>query len=139
MSGHCRNAFTAIHSIGNKKVEYFINSLKLTGHSPKDQRRKHQNRKHKHNDDVFNLIKAHIKSFNGRGAHYFTKDSSKKYLPEYLSVSKMHTLFKEKYPDVKVSYESYRTIFNTYLIFHSDTRGLIPEAFATNIILSLNA
>lgn len=53
-------------------------------------------------------------SFNGRGAHYFTKDSSKKYLPEDLNVSKMHKLFKEKYPDVKVSYESYRTVFNNH-------------------------
>lgn len=92
----CRKAFTAIHGMSKKKVEYLINSLKLTGNSPKDQRGKHHNRKRRHTDEIVNLMKAHIVSFNGRGAHYSTKDSSKKYLPEDLIVSKMHTLFKEK-------------------------------------------
>lgn len=110
----CRKAFTSIHGITKKKVEYLINSLKLTGHSPKDQRGKHHNRTHKHSDEVLNLMKSHIDSFNGRGAHYSSKDSSKKYLPEDLNVSKMHSLFKNKYPDLKVSYESYRNIFNNH-------------------------
>lgn len=110
----CRKAFTAIHGISKKKVEYLINSLKLTGNSPKDQRGQHYNRKHKHSEDKVNLMKAHIGSFNGRGAHYSTKDSTKKYLPEDLNVSKMHTLFQEKYPEVEVSYESYRSVFNNH-------------------------
>ncbi|XP_022204396.1 uncharacterized protein LOC111049285 [Nilaparvata lugens] len=108
----CRKAFTAIHGITKKKVEFLINSLKLTGRSPKDQRGKHKNRKHRHNAEVIDSVKAHIDSFNGRGAHYSTKDTSKKYLPEDLSINKMHKLFMEKYPDIKVSYESYRSVFN---------------------------
>ncbi|RZF38967.1 hypothetical protein LSTR_LSTR003710 [Laodelphax striatellus] len=107
----CRKAFTAIHGITKRKVEYLINSLKLTGQSPKDQRGKHLNGSHKHSEEVLNLMKAHIDSFNGRGAHYSTKDTSKKYLPEDLSIKKMHKLFKEKY-DMKVSYESYQSVFN---------------------------
>lgn len=109
----CRKGFSAIHGISKKKVEYLINSLKWTGSSPKDQRGKHLNRKHAIPEETKEMIKAHINSFKGRGAHYCLKDSKKKYLPEDLNISKMHKLFKELHPNIPVSYDSYRSVFNT--------------------------
>lgn len=71
----CRKAFSAIHGVSKKKVEYLINSLKMSGISPKDQRGKHLNRNHKLSEEKVRLIKEHIESFKGRGAHYCLKDS----------------------------------------------------------------
>jgi hypothetical protein len=81
---------TTIHGISKKKVEYLMNSLKLTGSSPKDQRGKHFKRKHAIPEETKQMIKDHINSFKGLGAHYCLKDSKKKYLPEDLNISKMH-------------------------------------------------
>lgn len=38
----------ALHGTGRAKVAYILNSLKITGDTPKDQRGKHK--KHKHED-----------------------------------------------------------------------------------------
>ncbi|XP_022207917.1 uncharacterized protein LOC111064490 [Nilaparvata lugens] len=105
----CRKAFISIHGITNKKIEYLINALKETGCAPKDKRGNHKNRPHKISDEVRDLIKEHIGSFNGRGAHYCLKDTSKKYLPDDLNISIMHKMFTKKYPNVKCSYETYRS------------------------------
>lgn len=109
----CRKAFKSIHGIKEKKIEYLINELKKTGCSPKDQRGKHSNRPHKITDKTTDIIKKHINSFNGRGAHYSLRDTSKKYLPDDLNISVMHKMFKTKYPDIKCSYESYRAIMQS--------------------------
>lgn len=37
----------------------------------------------------------------------------KMYLPEELNIKKMYTMYKEKFPDNPISYETYRAIFNT--------------------------
>lgn len=108
----CRKEFSAIHGFSKNKVEYLINSLNMTGYSPKDQRGKHLNRKYVLSEVTKQMVKDHINSFKSRGAHYCLKDSKKKYLPEDLNVSKMYTHFKELHPNVTVSYDSYRHLFN---------------------------
>lgn len=52
-------------------------------------------------------------SFKGRESHYGLEKSRRLYLPEELNITKLYHMFKEKFPNVKLSYESYRTIFNT--------------------------
>lgn len=106
----CRKAFVSIHGITQKKVEYLVNGLKMTGCSPKDQRGKHSNRPHRITSETVDVIKQHINSFNGRGAHYCLHDTSKKYLPDNLNISIMHKMFRTKHPEVKCSYETYRGI-----------------------------
>lgn len=59
------------------------------------------------------LVEGHIRSFKGRVSHYSLKKSRKLYLPETLNIKKMYLLFCEKYPEQKISYESYRVIFTT--------------------------
>ena len=53
----------------------------------------------------------HIRSFRGRQSHYALSDTRKLYLAEDLNVQKMFELYCERYPDDKVSRESYRKIF----------------------------
>lgn len=74
---------------------------------------KHDSRPWKLPEATKDLMRDHISSFNSRNSHYGLKDSKKKYLDECLNVRKMYSLFKEKYPNVKGSYEIYRTIFTT--------------------------
>lgn len=88
-------------------------SLKEKGVAPIDNRGKHHNRPHKLSEVSKNVIRNHIKSFKGRKTHYSLHKTSKLYLPEELNVKKMHNMFSQKFPDVKISYETYRTIFST--------------------------
>lgn len=108
----CRDEFIALHGITKRRIEYLLTSLKNTGMSPVDKRGKHSRRPLKLSDDTCNKIAEHISSFKGRGSHYSTKDSQKKYLPEDLNIKKMWEMFKKLHPGNEVSYESYRTIFN---------------------------
>ncbi|CAH1113394.1 unnamed protein product [Psylliodes chrysocephalus] len=83
----CRDEFIALHGITRRRIEYLLTSLKSTGMPPTDKRGKLS-------DDTRNKMKEHISSFKGRGSHYSTKDSQKKYLPEELNIKKMWKCFK---------------------------------------------
>lgn len=109
----CRQAFMSIHGIKKKKLSYIQNSLKLTGMFPKDKRGENKNHPRKFQPHVLRFVCDHIKSFKGRKSHYSMKDSKRIYLPEELNIKKMFKMFCEMHPDVNVSYESYRRIFNT--------------------------
>lgn len=106
----CKRAFMAIHGITKGKVEHLLRTLKLTGVSPKNKRGKHKVRPGKLSTDTRNLIHDHIKSFKSRGSHYSLNQSSRTYLPEELNIKKMFQMFIQLHPDVKVSYETYRSI-----------------------------
>lgn len=108
----CRSAFLAMHGIGKKRLERLVKSLQLTGHSPKNERGKHGTRPWRIAEDSLNLIRNHISSFPARNSHYGLKDSKKVYLDESLNISKMYDFFKKANPDIKASYEIYRTVFN---------------------------
>lgn len=109
----CEKAFRAIHGITHSKLVYIKNSLKLYGVAPQDKRGKHSALHRKLADSTTSLIYNHISSFKGRKSHYSLHDSKKLYLPEDLNIKKMFTLFKEQHPNVHVSYETYRCMFNT--------------------------
>lgn len=108
----CKNAFISINGISRGKIDYILNQMKGTGKPPSYNKGKHHNRPHKLSDTTVEAVRSHIKSFKGRESHYSHKDSNKTYLPQDLNVSKMHKMFKEMYPDVICSCESYRNIFN---------------------------
>lgn len=108
----CFKAFCSIHGITRGKVEFLQKSLKNEGKSPKDKRGAHSSKTNKLPDDTYNKMFNHINSFKGRVSHYSLHDTKKVYLPEELNVKKMFSMFKEKFPSVKVSYESYRLMFN---------------------------
>ncbi|XP_071050843.1 uncharacterized protein [Onthophagus taurus] len=106
----CRTAFMSIHGITKSKVEHLVRSLKMTGIAPKNKRGKHNTRPRKLSPEVLNIIHDHIKSFPNRSSHYGLRDSLKIYLSEDLNMKKMHKLFEEVHPQVKISYETYRTV-----------------------------
>lgn len=109
----CYKAFMSIHGITPKRVQNLQTSLKTTGSAPTDRRGKHENRPHKLSEDKHEMIMAHIRSFKGRKSHYSLSKTSKTYLPEELNIKKMFSMFKHENPNVDVSYEKYRKIFNT--------------------------
>lgn len=110
----CRQEFIALHGITKNKIEYLIRSIRETGTAPKDKRGSHTNRPKKLPVHTTQNIKDHIASFKGRASHYSTTDTTKTYLPEDLNLKKMFSMFRNKYPDCSVSYESYRTIFTKH-------------------------
>lgn len=109
----CSNAFTAMHGITRSKLIRIQTSLKHSGIAPVDKRGKQASRHRKLALALSNQIQEHIASFRGRLSHYSLHDSKKIYLSEELNITKMFEMFKEKYPAVSVSYDTYRNIFNT--------------------------
>lgn len=56
-----------------------------------------------------NIINEHIDSFNPTVSHYRREHAPNRlYLPSDVSVTLMYEDFKSKFPDIKVSYDSYR-------------------------------
>lgn len=97
-------------------MQYLQASLKFSGIAPVDKRGKHNNRPNRLQSDILNYIKEHLKYFKGRSSHYSNKKTAKIYLPEAFDIKKMYTLFLEKYPQHKLSYEAYRAEFKKYNI-----------------------
>ena len=91
---------------------YIIYSLS-SGLPPKDMRGLHTNRPRAFTTEENDIIINHIKSFKGRTSHYALNRTKRIYLSEDLNITKMYTMFLEKYPEKKCSYETYRSIFNT--------------------------
>lgn len=110
----CQKAFQSLHGITGRRIQTLQSQLINEGKIQKDRRGKHANRPHRLKDSVLEHVHGHIQSLKGRKSHYSLHETNKLYLPEELSVSKLFEMFKEIYPEDKVSYESYRSIFNTH-------------------------
>lgn len=108
----CAQAFRSVHGISKGKLEHLQKSLKENGVAPRDRRGKHSNNHRKLKQVYFDAIYEHIKSFKSRLSHYSVHESRKKYLPEDLNIKKMFKMFQEKNPDISVSYDTYKHIFN---------------------------
>lgn len=109
----CIKAFMSLHGISAKRVQTLRESLSSTGIIPIDKRGKHNNRPRKLSDEILNNVENFLKSLKGRKSHYSLKDSKKTYLPETLNIKKLHSMFENKNPENKISYESFRNIFET--------------------------
>jgi len=106
-------AFLSIHGITKGILQHLQKALQISGVSPKDKRGKDAAICNKLSAQTHSKILDHIKSFKGRMSHYSLHDSKKTYLSENLNIKKMYLLFKKRHPEVKVSYETYKQIFNT--------------------------
>ena len=98
-----------MHSVSDKAIVRLI-SLLVNGQSPDDLRGKHLKRSNTLEPDVIAKIDAHIKSIPSHQSHYSGKVIS--YLDSDLNVKKMHNLFCEQNPNVKVKYEYYLKYYN---------------------------
>ena len=91
-------AFLSIHGISHPRLRRIQNHITSIGLAPKDKRGKHKNHPHAVPDQIIQLIHSHTQSFKGRQSHYsFTKNKNVRYLPETLSIKKMHKLFLQFY------------------------------------------
>lgn len=86
--------------------------ISLSGKPPVDKRGHGPNAKAL-DQSVKEKVREHISSFRARKSHYSLSKTSKVYLPSELNIKKLYEMFNTKYPDVQISYESYRVIFNT--------------------------
>ncbi|XP_050306919.1 uncharacterized protein LOC126743746 [Anthonomus grandis grandis] len=95
----------------------------MSGTAPIDKRGRHLNRKHKLSVETKNKILEYIKSFKARSSHYSLNKTKRIYLSAELNVKKMYDMFKEKFPQVKASYETYRSIFCKFNISFGYSRS----------------
>lgn len=105
----CGKAFMSLHGITKRRLMTIQKALKLTGTSPTDKRGIHENRPWKLNAEKSSAIYDHINSFKGPSNYYRNN------VPEGLSIKKMYDMYTEKYPNLPVSYETYRSIFHSKL------------------------
>lgn len=108
----CYTALLNIHGVTNRRLQTIKEKLKTTGKVGTDRRGKHTNRPHKLKMDDEGAIHEHIQSLKGRHSHYSRSQTKRLYLPEELNISKLYTMFTNMYKNVKVSYDTYRKIFN---------------------------
>ena len=116
----CKQAFYQIHAIGKQRVEYLCEKLVSGVLFSGDERGKYKNRPNATSENLKAQIREHISFFPSRESHYSCHDNKKrKYLPETLSIVRMHRQHLEKHelelaegekPQVKEWL--YRTIFN---------------------------
>lgn len=107
----CKNAFVSLHGLTRRRIETIQKSLQMSGSAPIDKRGTHLNRKHKLGVETESKIFEHIKSFKARSSHYSPNKTKRIYLSADLNVKKMYGMFKDKFPQVKASYETYRSVF----------------------------
>ena len=116
----CKQAFYQIHGIGKRRVEHLCEKLVSGVLFSGDDRGKHKNRPHATSEELKAQVREHISSFPSQESHYSRHDNKKRrYLPETLSIARMHRLYLEKYePELDegekphVKEWLYRKIFN---------------------------
>lgn len=106
----CKRCFANIYGITESRIKR-ICALRVAGVSPQDKRGKHRPSTAL-SDEVFQLIKGHIASYPVQISHY-SSNVQYYYLNPLLSVKTMWSMYVEKYPNNRVSYESYRSIFTS--------------------------
>lgn len=105
----CKKAFLSLYGVTAKRVRRLI-SLLVAGETPKECRGKSSNSRTKAvPGEVIEKIHEHINSFPVKEARYANRNI--KYLNAELTVKIMHSLFRSKYQDIKVTYGFYLNYF----------------------------
>lgn len=94
----CRAALCAIHGVTKHRIVRIATALRNKTSAPPDMRGKHSSRPNKIPNNILCTIDNHIKSFPRRSSHYSReKNEGRTYLSSELNVSKMHSLYLQKY------------------------------------------
>jgi len=101
----------SFHGISTKREQTLRESLASTTNIHIDRKGRYKNRPRNLSEETLNKVEYFIKSLKGCKSHYSLKDSKKTYLPDTLNIKKLHLMFENKYPEHKLSYESFRNIF----------------------------
>jgi len=99
----CKQTFCQVHGIGKRRVENLCAAMTSGVLSCSDDRRKHKSRPHAIFENLKEQVRQHISSFPSRESHYSQpSNKDRKYLPEGLSIARMHRLYLEKHePDLQ--------------------------------------
>ena len=108
----CKKAIVSIFGITFRRIQTINEALSKTGMPSIDKRGRHGQNPKALDQSIKDRVHEHISSLRARKSHYSLKRSRKLYLRSELNVKKLHDMFQTKFPDVKISYETYRTIFN---------------------------
>lgn len=104
----CKKAFISLYGITEARVRRLCDLLN-EGKSPIDKRGCHP-KANTVPPEICQKIHEHILCFPRKKTHYAGKDID--YLDARLDVKKMHSMFKEQYPDLDVKYKFYMQYFN---------------------------
>ncbi|XP_063630745.1 uncharacterized protein LOC134802081 [Cydia splendana] len=111
----CANFFQKTLNISNGPINTAIKHKGSTGSFIGQDKRGKKYPGNKISEQARNMVKRHIESFAAMESHYVHNTSKKLYLESNLSVSKMHTLYKDnfctKHGIQPVSEKTYRRIF----------------------------
>lgn len=101
----CKTFFLTTLGYNKNNDKRVLNILSKPPEAQKDQRGKH----HQSNHVDREKLRQHIETYRPAVAHYRRAHApNRRYLPSDLNAVSMHSDFKEKNPEVKVSYELYR-------------------------------
>ncbi|XP_055704089.1 uncharacterized protein LOC129802363 [Phlebotomus papatasi] len=123
----CKKFFLNTLNISSTKVYYYFENTQTPEGVPDNVKRR-RNRGPNYLETDLACVREHIASFPCIESHYCRADSSKKYLESHLNVSKMYRLFRQKYPDSKITEKVYRNVFqfNFNLSFHKPKKDMCP-------------
>ena len=105
--GVCKQAYLSIHGVTKKRCERLVLLLK-NNKSPKDMRGKNVSGNAIKGTVIAN-IRSHIESYPVKISHYTNKEM--RYLDSKLSVKTMYEMFKEKFPNDRISYKFFWSYF----------------------------
>ena len=125
----CQNFFIKTLGISEKQVRTSVNKLNSSGFVELDKRggRLSQSSIERHQKQN-KLVNDHINKFPRVESHYCRSSSSKEYLHNDLSLSKMYDMFSHEYTfEDKPSFSLYKKVFNTKnLSFHKPKKDQCP-------------
>ncbi|XP_063391873.1 uncharacterized protein LOC134677368 [Cydia fagiglandana] len=111
----CANFFQKTLNISNGPINTAVKHMGSTGSFIGQDNRGKKYPGNKISEQARNMVKRHIESLPAMESHYVLNTSKKLYLESNLSVSKMHTLYKDnfcpKHGIQPVSEKTYRRIF----------------------------
>lgn len=108
----CKTFFLNTLDISDKRIYYHFKHLYDSTVGVAKTLKKGRHTKHITPQETNDKIKNFIKSFPTIDSHYCRSTSSRKYLEQGLSISKMFNLYQEKYPDDTTKFCIFSKIFN---------------------------
>lgn len=105
----CKKTFQDTFAVSDKRLRVIIEKKKIGDTCYNDKRTRHAAPKFSEADH--DLVKAHINMIPREVGHYSRAKSSKEYLSPDLNIHRLFKAFLEMYPDSKVTYKFYRSVF----------------------------
>lgn len=107
----CRSTFANIFNLSHKRIQHLTEKKKTGCTTYTDNRGKNKGAQ-KYTEQDKEMIINHINSFPKEASHYSRHKTSKQYLSPDLNINRLYRCFISTYPDVKINYRFYSTVFH---------------------------